>query len=273
MKDMSIITNKTIVLTGASSGIGYELLKRFAAGERGNTILAVALDAEEKLADFAPNVVPFNADIGSEAGVESIFQRAEAMFEMIDIFYNNAGFPYIENYTYLNWQRLQHIFDVNTLAPIYMYPRYLQHLNGRPGHLCYTISVIAKLALPGYALYTGSKFGLHGFQQAIRLEMPENLKITCLYPVATETNFFSAGSDGVPVQKPWPLQTPEYIADCMIKGMVRGKQEVYPPVWTMAWPWMNNFAFARNLFWAREGKKMKYNFAVLAREKEVQKKG
>lgn len=268
MKGIDVISNKNIVLTGASSGIGYELLLRFAAPERGNTILAVALDAEEKLAGFAPNVIPFDANIGSEEGVERIFEKAESLFAKIDLFYNNAGFPYIENYNYLDWKRLERIFHVNTLAPIYMYARYLKHLNGRDGHLAYTISVIAKLALPGYALYTGSKFGLHGFQQAIRLEKPENLKLTCLYPVATDTNFFAAGSDGVEVMKPWPLQKPNEIADCMIRGMIRGKDEIYPLVWRLAWPGMNNVPLIRNLFWRAEQKKMRHNFAVLEKVKE-----
>ncbi|MBR2048725.1 MAG: SDR family NAD(P)-dependent oxidoreductase [Oscillospiraceae bacterium] len=272
MKGIENISNKKIVLTGASSGIGYELLKLLADPALHNTILAVSRTSEQKLAGFAPNVIPFNADISSKDSIDGIFAKAESIFDKIDIFYNNAGFPYVENYNYLNWDRVEYIFKGNTLGPIYMYPKYLKHLNGRPGHLCYTISCIGKMALPGYALYTGAKFGLHGFQQAIRLELPDNLKLTCLYPVGTDTNFFAAGSDNVEIKKPWPIQKPEYIAKLMVKGMAENKKEIYPHAWRMLWPIMNNCGFARKIFWSMEQKKMRYNFEVLAAAKAKQTK-
>jgi len=267
MRGIENISNKKIVLTGASKGIGYCLLKQLSDPKLNNTILAVSRTAEAALADYAPNVIPFNADICTKEGIESIFAKAESLFDKIDIFYNNAGFPYVENYNYINWDRLSYIFNGNTVGPIYMYALYLKHLNGRPGHLAYTISCIGKMALPGYALYTGAKFGLHGFQQAIRLELPENVKLTCLYPVGTDTNFFNAGSDGVPIKKPWPIQKPEYIADLMVKGLATGKKEIYPHLWRLLWPIMNNVGLARKMFWAMEGKKMVYNFEVIAAAK------
>ena len=59
-----------------------------------------------------------------------------------------------------------------------------------------TVSAIGKMGMPGYALYSSSKFAVQGFQQALRLEMPKNIKMTCLYPVATDTNFFKAAVQG-----------------------------------------------------------------------------
>ena len=267
MRGIENVSNKTMVLTGTTSGIGAALLKLFADPKLNNTILAVSRTAEEKLAGYAPNVIPFNADTTKKESIDSIFEKAESLFDKIDIFYNNAGFPYIENFNYLDWERMEYIYNGNTLGPAYMYSKYLNHLNGRPGHLCYTISCIGKMALPGYALYTSAKFGLHGFQQAIRLEMPSNMKMTCLYPVGTDTNFFSAGSDGVEIKKPWPIQRPEYIAKCMFKGMVKGKKEIYPHLWTLLWPFMNNLGFARKIYWSMEQSKMRYNFEVIAAEK------
>ena len=271
MRGIENISNKTMVLTGASSGIGYQLLKRFAAPELNNRILAVSRNAVKKLSDFAENVIPFDADITTKEGIESIFAKGEELFGKIDIFYNNAGFPYIENYNYLDWDRIQYMYNGNVVGPAYMYAMYLKHLDGRPGHLAYTISFIGKMALPGYALYTSAKFGMHGFQQAIRLEIPENMKLTCLYPVGTDTNFFSAGTDGVEIKKPFPIQKPEYIADCMVKGMAKGKKEIYPLVVHLLWPFLNNLPFTRKIFWAGEQKKMRYNFEVLAKAKAEKK--
>lgn len=261
------IKNKNIVMTGASGGFGLEMVKRLADPKLNNTILAVARTAEEKLDGLAPNVIPFNADIGSEEGIESIFEKAESLFPKIDIFFNNAGFPYIERYDYTDWDRLEYIFDVNTLAPIYMYSRYLKHLNGRPGHLAYTISVIGRMALPGYALYTSTKYGLHGFQQAIRLEMPKNVKLTCLYPVGSETGFFVAGSNGADIKRPWPLVSPEYIADLGIKGLKKNKETVFPWFWVLGGPFFQASHTMQNLFWGMEKRKMRHNFKIMYGEK------
>ena len=252
-----MITNKRIVLTGASSGIGFEVLKLLVKGD-GNVILAVSRTAEEKLKDFADNVIPVNIDVGSKEGVDAIFEKAAEVFnnEKIDIFYVNAGFPYYEEYNYTDWDRIKRIFDVNTLSPIYSYAKYREHLDGREGVLAYTISAIGQMAMPGYALYSASKFGLQGFQEAIRVERDnKNMQLTCLYPVATDTNFFKVAADGAEFEKPFPVQTPDVVARKMVAGIEKGKKfvspcglfalskvlmAVCPPVRTVYWKLENN---------------------------------
>ncbi|MBQ7741222.1 MAG: SDR family NAD(P)-dependent oxidoreductase [Eubacterium sp.] len=223
-----MITEKNIVLTGASSGIGLEVLKLLVKGDK-NKILAVSRTSEEKLKDFAENVIPFNADTGSAEGVDSIFEKANEVFggEKIDIFYANAGFPYYEEFNYVDWDRIKRIFDVNTLSPIYTYAKYVEHLDGRDGVLAYTISAIGKMAMPGYALYSASKFGLQGFQEGVRLEKPKNLQFTCLYPIATDTNFFKVANENE-FEKPFPVQKPDVVARKMVEGIERGKKFVSP---------------------------------------------
>lgn len=251
-----MIENKNIVLTGASSGIGLEVLKLLCEG-RGNRILAVSRNASKKIFDFGENVIVFDADISSKEGVDSIFAKAEECFDKIDIFYNNAGFPYYELYDYEDWDRLRAIFDANTLSPAYIYAKYLHHLNGRSGHLCFTVSAIGTMAMPGYALYSASKFGLQGFQQGIRLEMPPNMKFTCLYPIATDTNFFKVAADGVQFEKPFPVQSPSVVARKMVKGMEKGKKKVSPSgLFTFSQALMTVFPFVRTIYWKLEKNKL-----------------
>lgn len=222
-----MINGKRIVLTGASSGIGLEVLKLLAEG-KDNQILAVSRHAVEKLTGFAPNVTPFDCDVSSPEGIETLFGKAESMFEKIDIFYANAGFPYYERYDYLDWERVERMFRTNTFAPMYTYSRYLKHLNGRDGHLAITVSAIGQMAMPGYAVYSASKFATQGFQQAVRTEKPKNLKMTCLYPVATDTNFFVVAADGKKFEKPFPVQKPDVVARKMVSGIEHGKKYVSP---------------------------------------------
>lgn len=250
------ISNKNIVLTGTSSGIGKEVLRQLSDPKLGNNILAVSRTSEEKLKDYAPNITPMNADITKQEDIDRIFEKAESMFEKIDIFYNNAGAPFYEKFDYLDWARTAHLFDLNAIGPAYMYAKYIRHLNGRDGHLCYTVSCIGLMALHGYALYTASKFGMRGFQQAIRLEKPKNLKMTCLYPVGTDTGFFAAAEAVTDFEKPWPIMRPQTIATQMVKGMARGAKHVYPVCWCIVYPFMVIFPPFKHLYWALETGKL-----------------
>lgn len=252
-----MIENKKIVLTGASSGIGLEVLKLLAKG-KGNIILAVSRHAEERLFDFGPNVIPMNIDCSTKEGIDKVFRVAEAAFGKIDIFYANAGFPYFEAYDYADWDRVKRMFDTNTLSPIYTYSKYVRHLNGRDGHLAFTISAIGQMAMPGYAIYSASKFALEGFQQAIRLEKPDSMKFTCLYPVATDTNFFKVAADGVQFEKPFPVQSPVTVAKKMVRGIEKGKKSISPcPLFAVGKALMTVFPFVRTIYWKLELGKLK----------------
>ena len=208
-----MIRNKTIVITGASSGIGRTVLEMLAAKENGNRIVAASRSIG-KLTGFGENVTLFPCDLKT--------------LKKIDVFFCNAGAPYYERYDYEDWARIERIFSLNTFSGIYSYSKYLNHLNGRDGQLVYTISAMGEMALPGYALYASTKFAMKGFQQAIRIESPKNLKITCVYPVATKTNFFEVGGAGHKVEQPFPVQTAEAVAKAIVRGVEKGRKQIYP---------------------------------------------
>lgn len=254
-----MIENKNIVLTGASSGIGLEVLKLLVKGN-GNKILCVSRNASKKISaeEFDNKIVVFDADVSTKEGVDSVFAKAEELFDKIDIYYNNAGYPYYELYNYEDWGRLSRIFEANTLGPAYTYVKYMHHLNGRDGHLAYTVSAIGTMAMPGYALYSASKFGLQGFQEGIRLEMPKNMKLTCLYPVATDTNFFKTAADGIQFEKPFPVQNPVTVAKKMVKGIEKGKKKVSPCfLFAVSKVLMTICPPVRTIYWKLETGKLK----------------
>ena len=263
---MNYVKGKVIIITGASSGIGFEVMKRLAA-DKSNTILAVARRVQ-KLEGLADNIIPFSADVSGKEGIDAVFEKATEVFGTIDIFYANAGTPYYELYDYEDWDRLKAIFDLNTLSPIYSYAKYIHHLDGKPGHMVYTISAIGEMAMPGFALYAASKFGLNGFQQGIRLEMPKNLKITSIYPVSTKTNFAKVAGEGEVVDMPSPVQAVEEVADAVVDGISKGKESVYPCKVYLP----SKFVFtiskaARASYWKKEGKKFEKFLKIKAKNK------
>ncbi|MBQ5952137.1 MAG: SDR family NAD(P)-dependent oxidoreductase [Lachnospiraceae bacterium] len=246
-----MIIGKNIVITGGSSGIGKAILEILAKGE-GNRIL-VACRSAAKITGFGDNVIPFACDLSSREGADALFEAIDRTFDKADIFIANAGAPYYEVYDYVNWDRVENIFNLNAITPMYTYAKYLEHLHGREGRLVYTISAMGEMALPGYALYTSTKFAMKGFQQAIRMEMPRNLKLTCVYPVSTDTNFFNVGGNGVEVERPFPVQSAEEVAQATVRAIEKNKKQVYPcPIYLPSKALMTVFPPARSIYWAIE---------------------
>lgn len=216
-----MVNGKRIVLTGATSGIGLEVLKLLVKGD--NKILAVgrnltALDGFDKT-----KVIPYKCDVSKRENVDALFSDAIGILGGIDIFYANAGFGYYEEFKNISWDKIDNLLTTNVTSVMYSYQKYRDYLKGSDGHFAITISAMGKMAISGYAVYGASKFALQGFQESIRLERHSNLALTCIYPIATETPFFKEG-----FQKAFPLQSAEAVAKAVVKGLEKKKKSVYP---------------------------------------------
>ena len=262
-----MIENKNIVVTGATSGIGKSIMEELLE-QPGNRIIAAARGAD-KITGYGDNVIPFSCDLSTKEGVDALFAKAEEVFDKIDIFFCNAGAPYYERFDYEDWDRISRIFDLNTVGHIYTYSKYLHHLDGREGRLVYTISAMGEMALPGYALYAATKFAMKGFQQAIRDETPDNLKITCVYPVSTKTNFFKVGGGGRKMEPPFPVQAPEKVGKAVVKGIDKLKKHIYPcPVYLPSKVLMNVVPPVKKLYISAQKGKLKRFVKRVEKEKE-----
>lgn len=220
------IQHKNIILTGAASGIGKELLVQLLEFE-GVKILAVDLNEVDIVTD---KVIPYICDVSKQADIDSLFAFALAQFSTIDIFIANAGFAYYEEISTPDWQRIEKIFQVNVYAPIYSFQK-MKALNiGREYFVMMTASAMAKVAIPGYALYGATKAALDRFEDAYRFENQDLGYLSLIYPIATKSNFFNRSTDlsrnDVPI--PFPAQTPEVVAKAMIKGIQHNKTHIFP---------------------------------------------
>ena len=222
---------KTIVLTGAASGIGRALLTQWSS--RPLRILAVDVDGE-RLAAVAQSLSGVQADITTLAidlsqpdNLEYLFEEAVKRLGSLDLFIANAGFAYYEQLEAVDWDRLDRIYRVNVFSPMAAAVK-MKQLNGvRPYKVVITASAMAYLALPGYAVYAATKAALHRFAQGYRLELDDPHRLVLVYPIATRTNFFSAAARRTaPVA--WPSQTAEKVAQAIISGIEQNRQAIYP---------------------------------------------
>ena len=220
------IQHKNIILTGAASGIGKALLLQLLEFE-GVKVLAIDLNVVDVVSD---KVIPFVCDVSKQAEIDRLFAFATAQFLTIDIFIANAGFAYYEEISKPDWQRIEKIFQVNVFAPIYSLQK-MKELNiGREYFVMMTASAMAKVAIPGYALYGATKAALDRFEDAYQFESPDIGHLSLVYPIATKSNFFNRSTDfsrkDVPI--PFPAQIPEKVAKVMINGILNNKTHVFP---------------------------------------------
>lgn len=212
-----------IVITGANSGIGMELLKIYSA-ETGHRIMAVDLntDAIETIKGSS-EIITVKTDLSNHQNNEQWMNSMLASHGVPDLFIANAGFAYYEKFDKKDSDHLRKIFEVNVFSPIECLASII-HLKTKI-HFVFVASAMAKVGMPGYALYASTKAAIDKFAECFVLEKNEFVKLSVVYPVSTKTNFFKASSGNV---VPWPAQTAGKVAHSIYRGIKKGKSAIYP---------------------------------------------
>ena len=149
------IRNKRIVITGATSGIGQQLMLLLSRYE-GTKIIAVG--RQMRHIPIAMNIIPFKAELSEEKDIDALFDFAEKEMGGIDIFISNAGTFYFNTHEKAQWNDFENIFKTNVFASIYATKKMLElHKKSANEFLvAITVSGLAKLPLPGNPVYLGT---------------------------------------------------------------------------------------------------------------------
>lgn len=220
------IAGKNIILTGASSGIGLEILKLLLKYEN-TRIIAVARHTDT-IREIKDKVFAYSADIGNKEEIDNLFSYAHTKLGSIDIFIANAGFAYMEKLSYPDWDHNKKIFEVNTLSPIYSLQKLITQANRQELYFVFLSSAVSKVVLPYYSLYCSTKAAIRHFVEAYRYEAPNNIHIACVYPVATKTNFFERATKEDNPTLPFLTQNAHTVAKSILKGIEMNKKNIYP---------------------------------------------
>ena len=217
------LNGKNVALTGASSGIGLELLRLLLAS--GCRVAACARHVDH-IGIENENLFLKTCDVSKKEEIDGFFAFAEEKLGSIDLYISNAGFAYYEKLGAPDWEHAEAILHTNFTAAVYAAEKMKQLHGDAPYHFAVTASAMGLLSLPGYALYSGTKAALRGFADAYRYELEKGQHFQVIYPVATRTQFFRRAGNGTPV--PWPTQEAATVAKRVLRGIRKDRDRIFP---------------------------------------------
>ncbi len=193
---MSILRDKVVLITGASSGFGEAAAKLFA--QEGCKVV-LAARRMERLEDLAKEIravggeaLSVAVDITQPAQIEAMVKGAVDRYGRIDLLFNNAGFGRLDWFEALDpIKDIQGQINVDLLGVIWTARAVLpQMYRQRSGHVINMASVAGWAAPPLYTVYSAAKFGVRGFTEALRREAsPFGVKVSAIYPGGAATEF------------------------------------------------------------------------------------
>jgi uncharacterized protein len=188
-------TRPLAVVTGASSGIGFELAKVFA--ENGFDLLVNAENgrlavAAEQLRAIGANVQPVQADLSRYDGVERLCAAITSTGRPVSAAALNAGVGQGGAFVDTDLTDEIKIIDLNITSTVHLAKRLIKDMVGRDdGKMLITSSIASTMPGSFQAVYNASKSFLQSFAQALQNELKDtNVTITSLMPGPTETDFF-----------------------------------------------------------------------------------
>ena len=230
------LSEQTIVITGASSGIGL-VTARMAAKQGARLVLAArAEDALRQLSDeinlaggHAAYVV---ADVGEEQDIERIVKTAIDRFGSFDTWVNNAGISIYGRLLDVSIRDMRQLFETNFWGVVYGSLAAARHLREHGGAIINVGSALSDRAIPIQGMYCASKHGVKGFTDALRMELEADklpISVTLIKPAAVDTPYRLHARNylGVEPKNPPPLYAPEIVAEAILHCAQHSKRDVF----------------------------------------------
>lgn len=223
-------SGNTIMITGGSSGIGFEMAKEFISAKNKVIITGRNMDklhkAKEKLAD----VTVIQSDISNSDSVKKLYEQVSKDFPDLNILINNAGIMSTINLQdhKLSANELTKELDINVKGTIWMNDAFLPLLKTNKNSATVTVtSGLAFVPLPISPIYCSTKAALHSYTLSLRAQLKNtDVKVFELAPPATETelldDFNEEDMEGIST-----MTVQAMVAD-FLKGFSKDKYEICP---------------------------------------------
>jgi short-subunit dehydrogenase len=270
-----IFKDKTVIVTGASEGVGAAAARMFA--DAGANLMLVARSRKnlEAIADELRDkarIEIFPMDVSDTDSCVDLFKKTLFEFGRIDVLVNNAGFHARGNVESNSADDLVRTIDVNLRAPIMLMRLALPHIRESGGGAIINVASLAgRTPVPGSAAYSASKFGLRAFTFSLAEEIRDSgIKLAVVSPGPIATQFILADIDKTSdLTFSQPMSSAEDVAQAILDlcGNNRREQSI-PPIsgflttLTYLVPW---FGRALRPALERKGARVKKEYKAKAR--------
>jgi uncharacterized protein len=220
---------KLAVVTGASTGIGYELAIQCA--KHGYDLVVAADEAAiREAADVfrkqGVDVKAVEANLATTQGCDKLYQALHG--RPVDALLANAGRGLGRAFLDQDWDDIRYVIDTNVTGTVYLIQKITRDMRDRnEGKILITGSIAGFMPGTYQAVYNGTKAFLDSFSFALRAELKDTkITVTCLMPGATETDFFERADmmdTKVGTEK---KDDPAYVAKTGFDAMIAGKGDV-----------------------------------------------
>ena len=232
------LKNKTVIITGASSGIGKSCAEQFA--KRGAnlvlgarqyvTLCEIAQDLEQR---FGIKAIAVQCDVSKESDCKELINQANTTFKRIDVLINNAGISMRALFKDLDLLVLHNLMDVNFWGAVYCTKYALPELLKNKGSVVGVSSIAGYRGLPGRTGYSASKFALNGFLESLRVEnLKTGLHVMIASPGFTASNIRNVAlakdgsSQGETSMDEAKMMSSDEVAEIIVKGIEKRKRSL-----------------------------------------------
>lgn len=230
---------KNVLITGATSGIGYEFAKLFAEKKYNLVLIARNRENLRKTADEMKQIAKdplvkiteIAIDLFEREAAREVYKITQKKKIFVDILINNAGQGEWGKFNETDLERELSLIDLNINSVLGLTKYYLKDmLKKDKGKILFLASSVSKAPSPYMAVYAATKAFILSFAEAISNETKDtNITITALQPDATDTDFFhKAKAENSITYKEKKLASPEKIAKDGMEALEKGKNVVLP---------------------------------------------
>lgn len=224
-----------IIITGASEGIGLELLKKCSQNEN-NLVIGISRRTQslekwvQKENRF--NVLLITADITKELQLKKMVKTIKSLKLQLDVIVNNAGFLVNKDFESILPEELEKVYRTNVFAPFRLIQLMLPYMKSKTGSHIVNIGSMGGMQgaakFPGLSAYTSSKAALAGLSECLALELaPRNIAVNCLALGAVQTEMLKKAFPGYKAPMN-PERMAEFIYDFVRNGQKYFNGKILP---------------------------------------------
>jgi hypothetical protein len=223
-RSITSFRNRTVLVTGASSGIGREVALAFAAAganvvlvaRRAKVLAAVASEARK----LGAKALAIPTDVTKPASVAACFARAVKRFGTVDVVVNNAGVMIPSKVEETKDVDLQAMLDVNLFGAMHVMQQAMKVMRAQGrGHIVNVASLAGRRGFSPLGGYCATKFALVGLTEALRLEVgTDDIHVALVMPGVVDTPLATNAQRDPLVNMSWPEQLnmpPSWVVQCI----------------------------------------------------------